>query len=408
MLVENLPVPFDRRVWMESTTLRRAGYQVVVICPRGRDGARWHERLEEIDIYRYPLPSLSGVAGHIAEYAIALLATALLSLIVAWRHGFDVIHAANPPDLFFLIAALYKPFGKKFVFDHHDLVPEACETRWTGARLAVLRRLMMWCEHATFRMADLVISTNESYRRVALTRGGRHPDAVVVVRSGPLKSRFVPVPADPSLRGGRRFLVCYLGVMGPNDGVHLLLAAAHTLVTTFDFPEVRFVLIGSGDCFGDLVDEAHRRGLEPWVTFTGRISDELVIRYLSTADLGVAPDPRDALNDASTMNKIVEYMALEKPIVQYDLTEGRFSAQAASLYAKHNDPADFADKILQLLSDPAARAAMGRYGRERVERELSWEHEAPKLLAAYEALFSSRRSSDAGDGSPQGAKAKAS
>jgi glycosyltransferase involved in cell wall biosynthesis len=388
MLVENLPVPFDRRVWMEATTLRRAGYQVSVICPQGRDAPRWHERLEDVDVYRYPLPSFRGFVGHIVEYGIALLATLALSLVVLWRHGFNVIHSANPPDLFFLIAALYKPFGKRFVFDHHDLVPETCETRWSGLQLAVMRPLMRWCERATFMTADLVISTNESYRAVAIARGGKAADRVVVVRSGPLKSRFAPVPPDPTLRGGRRYLVCYLGVMGPNDGVHLLIEAAHTLIFTLGCHDVRFALMGSGDCFSQLVEQTRRLGLDAYVSFTGRIPDDLVIQYLSTADLGIAPDPKDALNDVSTMNKIVEYMAVGVPVLAFDLREARVSAGDAGEFADATDPDDLARRALALLENPERRRQMSVAGRDRFVNVLAWDHQAERLLGAYRRLLS--------------------
>jgi glycosyltransferase involved in cell wall biosynthesis len=386
MLVENLPVPFDRRVWMESTTLAKAGYQIVVICPRGRT-AGYYEYLDGIHIYRDPLPSLAGVIGHIVEYGIALPATFILSLWVWMRHGIDVIHTANPPDLFFLIAWVYRPFGKKFVFDHHDLVPETCATRWQGATLAVMRTIMTWCEWATYRASHLVVATNESYKRVALARGGKRDGEVVVVRSGPLATKFKTVPAVPALRNGRRFLVCYLGVMGPNDGLDLLLDVARHVVQTRGMTDVSFVLIGSGDCYDDLVRQSEVLGLGAHVTFAGRIPDADVIAYLSTADVGIAPDPKDLLNDVSTMNKIIEYMAVGLPVLAFDLVEARVSAGDAADYATPNDTLDMADRLIGLLRDPERRRQMGAFGRERFLSVLSWEHQGPKLIEAYRRLL---------------------
>lgn len=389
MLVENLPVPFDRRVWMESTTLKDAGYDVTVICPRGR-AAGYYEVLDGITIYRYPLPSLPGAIGHIVEYGIALPATWLLSLVVWIRHGFDVIHTANPPDLFFLIAWFYWPFGKKFVFDHHDLVPETCVTRWTGTTLAVMRTLSLWFERATYAAADLVVATNESYKRVALARGGKRDEDVVVVRSGPRASKFKVVEPRPDLRKGRTYLACYLGVMGPNDGLDLLLTMAHHVVHTRGRTDVSFVLIGAGDCFDDLVKQAGTLQIADYVTFTGRIPDADVIAYLSTADVGIAPDPKDPLNDLSTMNKIIEYMAMGLPVVAFDLVEARVSAEEAGEYATGDDPLQMADRLLGLLADEPRRKRMAAFGRDRFQRVLAWEHQGPKLVSAYRRLLASR------------------
>jgi glycosyltransferase involved in cell wall biosynthesis len=386
MVVENLPVPFDRRVWMESTTLRQAGYQVTVICPVGRTG-KYYDNIDGIAIYRYPLPSLPGFIGHIVEYGIAVPVTIALSMWVLLRRGFDVIHVANPPDLFFVMSWLYRPFGKKFVFDHHDLVPETCETRWTGTTLTVMRTILTWCERATYAAADLVVATNESYKRVALARGGKRDEDVVVVRSGPLTTKFQPVAPDPALRRGRPFLACYLGVMGPNDGLDLLLQVVRHVVHTRKVTDVSFVLMGTGDCFDDLVKQAETLGVVDYVTFTGRIPDAEVIAHLSTADIGLAPDPKDALNDVSTMNKIIEYMAVGLPVLAFDLIEARVSAGDAADYASNNDPLDMADRLIALLHDRERRDRMRAIGSERVRSTLAWEHQAPKLVGAYRRLI---------------------
>jgi len=385
MLVENLPVPFDRRIWMQATSLARAGYQVAVICPAG-DLPVGHERLEDVHIYRYPLASRSGLLGHVLEYGLALPMTLALSCVVYWRHGFDVIHGANPPDAFFLIAALFRPFGVRFVFDHHDLVPEICQTRWTGWRRGLLVRLALWTEWATYRCADRVIATNDSYRAVAVERGRVDPGRVVVVRSAPRVDRFRPVAPRPELRNGRAFLVAYLGVMGPNDGLdHLLRAIAH-IVHRRQRDDIQFVLIGTGDLHARMTAMSRELGLDPHVQFTGRIPDDDVIAVLSSADVCVAPDPDDALNRVSSMNKIVEYMALGRPIVAFDLHETRVSAADAALYATPNQTDDFGDRVLELLADPARRRAMGAFGRDRFERALAWEHQRAPLLALYREL----------------------
>jgi glycosyltransferase involved in cell wall biosynthesis len=386
ILVENLPVPFDRRVWMEATTLHGAGYQVSIICPKGHY-ARFHEVLDGISIYRYPLPSLGGIAGHLVEYGIGVPMTFLLTWLVFWREGFDVIQSANPPDFFFVIGGLFKLFGKKFVFDHHDLVPEMCETRWSGWKRALMLALCRTAEWATFRTADRVISTNQSYREIALTRGKVPPARVVVVRSGPRLHRFQAAPPSPERKNGQPYVVGYLGVMGPNDGLDYLLKAAAHIVHERRRSDIHFVLIGGGDLYAELTAMNRALRLEPFVRFTGRIPDEEVVALLSTADLCVAPDPKDALNDLSTMNKIIEYMALGKPMVAFDLREARVSAGDAAVYATPNDPVELGEKIVELLAQPQRRHAMGVCGRQRFEQQLAWEHQERTLVALYQDLI---------------------
>lgn len=386
ILVENLPVPFDRRVWMEATTLRGAGYGVSIICPKGHY-PKFHEVLDGISIYRYPLPSLGGIVGHLAEYGVAVPMTFLLTCLVFLREGFDVIQSANPPDFFFTIGGLFKLFGKKFVFDHHDLVPEMCETRWSGWKRTLMHGLCSAAERATFRTADRVISTNQSYREIALSRGRMAPERVVVVRSGPRLNRFPAVPPPLELKSGQPYLVGYLGVMGPNDGLEYLLKAAAHIVHDMKRSDIHFVLIGGGDCYADLVAMQRALQLEAFVRFTGRISDDEVAALLSAADLCVAPDPKDALNDVSTMNKIIEYMAMGKPMVAFDLREARVSAGDAAVYATPNDPVEFAGKIVELLGVPEKRRAMGACGRQRFEQQLAWEYQEKTLLALYRDLL---------------------
>lgn len=387
MLVENLPSPFDRRVWQEATTLRDAGYTVSIICPTGKGYAKKFEILEGIAIWRYGLPlEGAGARGYALEYSAALLQTFVLCWRVLATRGFDVIHACNPPDLFFLIGRFFKLFGKKFVFDHHDLGPELYEAKF--GRRDFFYRLTLRLERWSFRAADISIATNESYRRIAIERGGMAPERVTVVRSGPSLERMSIRPPDERLKHGRRHLVGYVGVMGKQEGIDLLLHAAHHLVFAMGRTDIQFGLVGGGTSLGAMQALAAELGVADFVTFTGRVPDEEMLAMLNTADVCVNPDVANEMNDKSTMNKIMEYMALAKPIVQFDLAEGRCSALAASLYAKPNDSADLAAKLVELIDDPQRRADMGRYGRLRVENELEWRHEAPRLLSAYDSLWS--------------------
>jgi glycosyltransferase involved in cell wall biosynthesis len=387
-LSENLPLPFDRRVWMELNALRAGGWQVSAICPMGDDWTAPHEVIDGIHIWRYPPPPLaSGFASYVWEFLYCFLQTAWLSLVVLARCGFDVIHAANPPDTFWALAAVYKLFGKKYVFDHHDLCPELYVSRFGSEREGSLpHRVLRWLERAQFRTADLVISTNESYRQIAVTRGHVPPERVFVVRSGPSRERFATLrPVDEALKRGRRHLVAYLGVMAPQDGVDHLLRAARILADR-GRSDVSYTLIGAGDSFHELQALARDLGLVDAVEFTGRIPDEQVERILATADVCVCPDPMNPLNDVSTMNKVLEYMACGRPIVAYDLREHRYSAGEGALYAEPNREDRLADGIAELLDDPERRERMGAYNRKRFLEAMAWEFSAGELLRAYRTL----------------------
>ena len=386
IIVENLPSPFDRRVWQEARTLTSAGYLVSIICPKGKGFDKSFEQLEGIAIYRHSLPvEASGALGYALEYSWALLAELFLSLKVLFQRGFDVVHACNPPDTIFILGRIYKLFGKKFLFDHHDVNPELYEAKFN--RRDLLYRIVLAFERWTFAAADISIATNESYKRIAIERGKMAAEKVFVVRSGPDLRRVKAVPANATLKKGRRYLVGYVGVMGSQEGVDLLLAAVRYIVYTRNRQDIHFGLVGGGTELQAMRDLAQRIGVADYVTFTGRVPDAMLLEMLSTADICVNPDVANAMNDMSTMNKIMEYMALGKPIVQFDLTEGRVSAQEASLYATRNDPEDLAVKILDLLADEPMRTRMGRFGLDRVAHVLSWDYEAPRLLAAYETLF---------------------
>ncbi|MGW2962375.1 glycosyltransferase family 4 protein [Streptomyces sp. NPDC001220] len=383
ILVENLSVPFDRRVWQECTTLRDAGWTVHVICPQG--SKRDTEPEAEIDgvrIHRYPLRAATGgPAGYLKEYGSALWHTARLARKVG---PVDVVHACNPPDLLFLPALWLKRRGARFVFDQHDLVPELYLSRFDRGE-DLLYRAVCALERRTYRAADVVLATNESYRDVAVRRGGRRPEDVFVVRSAPAIERFQPVPPEPELKNGKPHLLCYLGVMGPQDGVDYALRALAELRDGLGRTDWHAVFVGSGDAFDAMVELSRRLGLGDQVQFTGRIPDEELVRYLSTADVCLSPDPRNPLNDVSTMNKVLEYMAMGRPIVSFDLKEARVSAGDAAVYAPANDEAEFAELIALLLDDPEKRTRMGKIGQERVSGPLSWQNSQASLLAAYAA-----------------------
>jgi glycosyltransferase involved in cell wall biosynthesis len=386
MLVENLPVPFDRRVWQEAGALRDAGYQVSVICPTGTGCEKPFEVLEGIRIHRYRLPvEGAGLTGYLREYSAALFHTFRLAARIWWQRGFDVIHACNPPDLLFLVGGFFKLFGVKFVFDHHDLNPELFVAKF--GKTGFLHRVLLWLERLSFRTADVSIATNESYRQIAIQRGRMRPDKVFVVRSGPSPARLRVVPPDERLKNGRRFLVGYVGVMGQQEGLDDLLWAVDHIVHELGRKDIHFTLVGSGTSLPELRAMAQRLDVADYVTFTGRVSDDTLVAVLNTADVCVNPDKPTPMNDLSTMNKIMEYMALGKPIVQFDLKEGRFSAQDASLYANCGDVPDFARCIVRLLDDPAACEAMGEFGRRRVQTQLEWRHQVPALLDAYATLW---------------------
>jgi glycosyltransferase involved in cell wall biosynthesis len=389
ILVEDLPVPFDRRVWSEATTLQRAGWHVTVVCPKGEDARRWHERRDGIEIFRYPLPTTAaGLLNHLAEYAIAMPASLILSLL-AWRgRRIDIVHACNPPDFFFPIGRLFRALGSAFVFDQHDLAPEVYVAQG-GRKGGAIHRFLLWCERRTYRSADGVIATNETYRRFAVERGGVDPERVSVVRSSPDPSRIFPVDPDVALKGGRQFLVTYLGTMGPQDGVDLFVEAARHVLERMP-GEVRFVAMGGGNQLETLRATVQRLGLANDVVFTGRIPDEQVRRTLATTDVAISPDPANDFNEYCTMNKTLEYMAMGVPAVAFDLEETRVSAAEAALYAPPNDPAAMGELVVELLHDPARRAAMAEAGRQRMAGPLAWRVSAQNLLAAYDRAVARR------------------
>ena len=384
IIIENLPAPFDRRVWQEATTLRQAGAEVTIICPKMKGFTEPRETIEGIEIYRHPLPMEGhGALGYAMEYLTALHWELRLSRRIYRQKPFDVIQGCNPPDLIYLVANRFKRRGVKFVFDHHDINPELYIAKFGKKGWGY--RLMVWLERQTFRSACRSIATNQSYREIAIRRGGMKPEHVHVVRSGPSLQRLQLRDPDASCKKGRRFLIGYIGVIGVQEGLDLLLESAEHLLSKRQ--DVQFAILGGGTALAQVQSLAEEKGLGDHVDFYGRVSDDEMLRVLNSCDVCVNPDRPTEMNDLSTMNKIMEYMALKKPIVQYDLKEGRASALDASLYAANTDTKDFAEKISQLLDDESMRNRMGEFGYRRVIDELSWTHERENLLAVYRDVF---------------------
>ena len=385
IIVQNLPVPFDRRVWLECQALTSAGYRVAVVCPKGK-GDSGYEVIDGVEIHRYrPYAPGGSKLSFVTEYVYSFLATAWHALKARRNGRFAVIQACNPPDIFWPIALAFRLERTKFVFDHHDLCPELFLSRFENPP-ALPYKGLLWLERRTFRTARHVISTNESYRQIAIERGGKSPDEVTVVRTGPNPERLKRGPADEELKRGRKHLVAYIGVMGPQDGVDIAVRAAGIIVREFGRDDIAFTLIGSGDSYDELVALRDELNLQGHVEFTGRVPDELVTKIMSTASAGLSPDPKNPLNDVSTMNKTMEYMAFELPVVAFDLRETRVSAQDAAVYATPNDVHEYAKVLVGLLDDEAARAQLGKLGRARVEDDLAWSHQERAYLGVYQRL----------------------
>jgi glycosyltransferase involved in cell wall biosynthesis len=386
MLLENNPYSQDIRVKREARALAGAGYQVTVICPRPKKGQAFEVVDPNIHLYQYPPPGGGGgVLSYLWEYGYSALMMFLLSLRVAMREGFDVIHAHNPPDTLWPLAAFYKLFGKRFVFDHHDLSPEMFFARFGNQSSQLLFKMLVLFENLTCRLACHVIATNESYQKIEMERGGVPAERITIVRNGP-DDRFRLVPEAPEIRQKATTILGYVGIIGPQDGLDYLLRSLHHLVYTLQQSDIFCVIIGKGDAVPQLKEYAQQLKLEKHVWFTGWVSDEDLLRYLSTADICLDPDPSNPFNDRCTMIKMMEYMALGKPIVAYDLPEHRVSAGDAAVYAPPNDELAFARQIVELIHDPERRNQMGQIGRSRIEARLAWAHQEKHLLAAYDSL----------------------
>jgi glycosyltransferase involved in cell wall biosynthesis len=392
MLVENLPYPQDVRVRQEALALQDAGYEVAVIAQRGH-GQPWRETSQGVRVYRYPAPPPGdSFLSYAWEYGYSLAAMFILTLVVSAVHGFDVIHAANPPDTAVLIAFCYKLFGKRFVFDHHDLAPELYHVRFNGRGQPIVHGMLIWLEGLSCRLADDVIATNESYRAMEIARGRAPAERITIVRNGPGPDWLQPVEPDSGLRQKARVIIGYVGILARQDGLDYLLRALAHLRADLGRSDFFCVVVGQGQGLPGLTTLASELGLDGHIWFTGYVANADLMRYLSTADICVDPDPSNAFNDRCTMTKLMEYMALGKPIVAFDLPEHRVTAQGAAVYARPNEELDFARQIATLMDDPERRRQMGAFGRQRVENELGWQHQQQHLLAAYRALDSRKAS----------------
>jgi glycosyltransferase involved in cell wall biosynthesis len=391
IIVENLPVPFDSRVWKEALSLRENGYVVTVLCPKGKNHEKGYECLEGVHIYRHPMPREgNSPLGYIWEFSCAIFWEVLYSWWIYLRRGFQVIQGCNPPDDIFLVALPFKAFRVKYIFDHHDANPELYLSKY--GKKGLLYKIQVLLEKLTYLFSDVVLATNYSYKDLALTRGGLASRDVFVVRNGPDLKTFKAGPSNPELKYGKPYLVGYVGNMSVQEGLDILLnVALH--IKNAGRHDIHFTCVGGGPGLAGLRKMVLDMKLDDMVDFTGRISDRKLLEILSTADICVNPDKPCEMNNISTMIKIMEYMALGKPIVQFDLKEGRFSAGEASLYANNHDMVgDFANKLLWLLEHPDEREKRGVFGRKRVELELAWGYSVKNLLAAYERAFSSRDS----------------
>ena len=386
IIVQNLPVPFDRRVWLECKALTAGGYDVTVICPKGKDDPD-HQVLDGVTLLKYrPYAPGGGALSFVLEYAYSFLATARLVRRARRQGRFDVLQACNPPDIFWPIARwLRRRDGSRFVFDHHDLCPELYDSRFPEGR-GLPRRGLVALERATFRTADHVVATNASYAEIARRRGDKSPADVTVVRTGPDPDRLRRQAAIPELRRRRRHLVAYIGVMGPQDGVDLAVRAAAHVVHDLGRQDISFTFMGAGDSYDEIVALRDALGLQDYVELPGRVPDETVLNVLSTADVGLSPDPKNPLNDVSTMNKTLEYMAFGMPVVAFDLKETRVSAAGAAAYVPSGDVAAYAQTIVNLVDDDTRREGMGRLGRLRIEEELGWPHQRDAYVGVYDRL----------------------
>ena len=391
IIVENLTMPLDRRVWQEALSLRDAGYKVSVVCPKGGQYTRSYELLDGIHVFRHPLPyEADGTAGYIIEYTWALVWEFFLSIKAYFKVGFDVVQACNPPDLLFLIAGFWKYlFGKPFVFDHHDINPELFEAKF--GRRGFLHKVLLTLERWTFATADVSIATNDTFKQIAIERGGMDPNRVFVVRSIPDVSRFQLIEPNEGLKNGRQHLIGYVGIMGAQDGVDLLIKAMSELVHGQSRRDVQCAIVGSGTELPYLEQLSRDLGLADYITFTGFQSGKSLLQSLSAFDVGVIPDPKNTYNDKISMNKVFEYMSLGIPFVQFDLIEGRKIADTAALYAADNDPVDLARAMAKLIDSPSLHKQLASEGQARAKALLRWETEQDRLLGAYQTALSGKR-----------------
>jgi glycosyltransferase involved in cell wall biosynthesis len=387
MLLENQAYPQDHRVRREAVALASAGYRVSVICPATRAQV-WREVVDGVHVYRFPSPApANGFLGYLWEYGYCTAMSFFFSLWIFWREGFDVVHVHNPPDTFAFIGAFFKLFGKRLVFDHHDLSPEMYRARFTSGESKTVYNALVLLERLACRLADHIIATNESYKKTEIERHHVPAERITVVRNGVEVPCDRPVPPDHGLRRKRQTIIGFLGVMGFQDGMDYLIRALHHLRYDLGRRDFYCVLMGGGDALASVTKLARELGLEEHVWFPGLVEGDRLVRYLSAADICVDPDPGCEYNDRSTMIKMMEYMAYAKPIVAFDLREHRVTAESAASYVKPNDELAFARALAELMDDPAKRKAMGAFGRQRIETQLAWHYSIPNLLAVYRKVL---------------------
>ena len=387
-IIENLPIPLDRRVLLEATSIRNQGVPVFIICPR--DAEKKFSSFEilpnQIRVYRYPPPPKTrGYLSYFFEFSYCLLITFLITLWIFLRFGFHAIHTANPPDTFFMLALLFKPFGVKFVYDQHDICPELFMSRFQKKHSEKVLRALYFLEFCSYKTANLVISPNLSYQKIALSRGSVHPRRSIVVRSGPNLKMLTPRPSNPALKQGADYMFFYLGVMGPQDGVAILIEAFAEFLKIHASSRTQFLLTlaGDGDLREDLEKLAQNLNIFDRTHFTGFITGDLLLNYLSSSDIGICPDPPTPFNDKSTMNKILEYMASGLPVICFDLAESRFSAGDAAVYVPGADPSDLAKAMDALIGDPEKMKRLGETGKHRIQDQFGWEKSEEALLTGY-------------------------
>ena len=388
ILVENLPVPFDRRVWMEASTLQNNGYQVFIICPNSKRHPSLKEEIDGIRIYRYPaLIEGRSSLGTLIEYAWAICAMSVISLALSCRRSFAVVQVCNPPDILFM--ATWAPrlmHRAKLIFDQHDINPELWESKGHSTT-DLFGRLLLWAERATYRRASTVISTNESYKQIAIQRGKKLSEDVFVVRSAP-KSSFGTKTLPVTRPSASANVIVYIGTMGHQEGIDILLQAVKLLITKFDRVGLQLDLIGDGPERRHLESLSSELGLAQNVTFHGRVSDGELQKIVLEADVAVNPDRPSKMNDLSSMNKIVEYMALGRPIVQFACVEGEKTALEASVNVRGSDPDSLAQELSDLLLNETQRHHMSSYGLKRFKEILAWDHQESILIAAYRSAAS--------------------
>lgn len=387
MLLENCPYPRDERVRRETKTLVTAGHKVSVVAPRDSQQAA-EEEIEGGRVYRYVAPKAAmSFVGYLWEYGYSMVAIFIITLRILWREGFDVIHAHHPPDTFSLIGAFYKLLGKRYVLDHHDLAPELYNARFEGKGNQIVYQALVVLEKFACRVADHVVATNESYREMEVRRGKVPEQRVTVVRNGPDLNEMQTMDPDLDLGHEGKTIIGYVGVTGTQDGVDYLLRGIHQLIFALGKMNIVCIVVGSGDALPRLKSLSEQLDLGNYLVFTGWVDGPSnVTRYIRAMDICVAPEPSDPYNDRSTAGKVMEYMALGKPVVAFDLPEHRNTAGEAAVYARPNDALDFARKIAFLIDDPELRARMGKKGRRRIETELDWSHQETFLVELYNKI----------------------